>query len=79
MTQEVARAFGGRRIEDLGGRPLLDDPACVEHRDPVGDTSCERHFVRDDDHCHAVVRKTPHYLKHFLYKFGIQGRGHFVE
>src|SRR4029453_16722669 len=50
MTQEIARALGDWRVEDLGRRLFLYDAAGVEYGDPVADAARKRHLVRDDDH-----------------------------
>src|SRR5262245_5408733 len=44
VAQEIARALGGGRVEDLRRRPLLDDAPGVEYGDPVADAPCERHL-----------------------------------
>ena len=36
-----------RRAKMLGRRRLLDDPAAIEDRDPVGDARNQRKIVRD--------------------------------
>jgi hypothetical protein len=41
MTQEIARAFGGRRVENLFWGPLLNNATCVAYRDPVADATRE--------------------------------------
>jgi hypothetical protein len=44
VAQELARAHSRRPIEDQFRRPILDDAAGVEHRDPVTDAMRERHL-----------------------------------
>ena len=49
-TESSARVYGMPRVrEHLLGRPLLDDPPEVHHRDPVGDVPREPEVVRDDE------------------------------
>jgi hypothetical protein len=49
---------GGGHVEvppDLGGRPLREDAALVEHLDAVAGLHDERHVVVDQEHARAVV------------------------
>ncbi|MPL96993.1 hypothetical protein SDC9_43180 [bioreactor metagenome] len=41
--------------EDLFGRALLDDPAEIHHRDPVGEVAHHLQVVADEDHAKALL------------------------
>jgi ABC-type glutathione transport system ATPase component len=57
----------------------LDDLAFVHERHAVRHLPRESHFVRDDDHGHAVLREGGHGVEHLLDHLGIEGRGRLVE
>ena len=71
--QELPRARVLRRLEDLGRRALLDDPALVEHKHAVGNVGGEGHLVRDDQHGHvARLRELAHDTQHHTDELGIE-------
>ena len=49
-AQQPPRVGVLRVVEDLVERPLLDDPARVHHRDPVGDVGHHAEVVGHEDH-----------------------------
>ena len=60
-------------------RALLDDHPLVHEDDLAGDATRKAHFMRDDEHRHALERQRTHHLQHFATKFGVERRCRLVE
>ena len=62
------------------GRPLLEDPALVEERHPVGDLAGEAHLVGDHHHRHVQVGgERLHDREHLAGELRVERRGRLVE
>ena len=79
FSQEIARPFVLRMVEQLRRRPLLENDAPIEEQDSIGDFAGEGHFMCDDDHCHVGFGESLHHLKNLSDHFGIECGGRFVE
>src|SRR6476469_950989 len=65
-AEESLQPFGSWGVDNLRWRAFFDDEPLVHEDDAVGHVARERHFVRDDDHRHAVRRrKLSHHGQHF--------------
>ena len=64
LAEELAEPVGLRRAEDLGRRALLGDLAAGEEEDAARDIARKAHFVRHDDHRHALLREVLHHVEH---------------
>ena len=53
--QQAARISVLRPLEDLGGRPLLDDPPALHHGDTIGDVCDHAEVVRDQDDAEILL------------------------
>src|SRR5215831_16416496 len=71
-AQEVLRALLLRRAQQLARLALLDDPAAVDEDHSIRHLAREAHFVRYDDHRHAVVREHAHDGEHFADKLRVE-------
>src|SRR5207302_10207571 len=82
VAQEIPRALGRRRVEDLCRRSLLDDAPGVEHRNPVADATGKGHLVRHYDHGLALVGGRLHNrvdsadLLGIVRRYGLVGESH---
>ncbi len=79
LTQEQLGALVLRVREKFVGYVCLDDLTLVHEHDAVRDLAGKTHFVRDDQHGHAVMRQCNHRVEHFLDHFGIERGGRLVE
>lgn len=79
LAEEVPGPLVPWCAEDLGGRPLLDDPAAVDEDDPVGDFAGEADLVGDDDERGAAGGQVLDDGEDFTHQFGIEGGGGLVE
>ena len=64
--EQRARVGMARVAEQLLGRALLDDPAEVHDRDPVGDVPGQPEVVRDDEDRHARLAHEPQHQREDL-------------
>jgi hypothetical protein len=79
-TQEVIDERGGRVIVDGGGRGKLLDPACVHHRDLVGDLEGLLPVVGDEDGGDAeLVVEAPQPAAELLPYLGVEGPERLVQ
>ena len=58
-AHQPGHVLGGRAAGDLGGRPLLDDPAVLQHQDPVGEHQRLQRVVGDERHGPAKSAQVP--------------------
>lgn len=72
-VEEVLGALGLGVVEELVGRAGFHDLAVGHEDDAVGHAAGKVHFVRDDDHRHALLGQTDHDLEHFVDHFGVKG------
>lgn len=72
-VEEVLGALGLGVVEELVGRAGFHDLAVGHEHDAVGHAAGKVHFVRDDDHRHALLGQTDHDLEHFVDHFGVKG------
>ena len=82
LHDAVHEGLGGaahRMFEDLLRRTVLVDHALVHEEDAGGHIAGETHFVRDDEHGHAVPGQLPDDAEHLSHHRGVQGRCRFVE
>src|SRR6202035_1318479 len=77
--QELAGALAVGSAEKLFGTRHLDDPAVIEKYDFVGGVLGEAHFMGDNHHCHAVLRKVFHYGEHLADQFRVERARRLVE
>ncbi len=68
------------RADQLGRRPLLEDPALVEERHPVGHLAREAHLVGHHHHRHVQLGgQRLHHRQHLAGELGVQRRRGLVE
>src|SRR5262245_40009879 len=68
-----------RTSEERVRRVLLDDLSVGHEHHTMGRTAREAHFVRHDQHAHAVARELNHHVEYFLDHFGIECGRRLVE
>jgi hypothetical protein len=78
VEEQACLRFPGRR-EDLGRWTLLQDPATLEERHPVGDVAGKAHLVRRDDHGHAHPGEVPDDRQDLRDEHRVERRGDLVE
>ena len=78
-VEELARPGLVGLGEDLGRRPLLEDPARVEEADAVRDVAGEAHLVGRDDHRHAARRELADDVEHLGDELGVERGRDLVE
>src|SRR5215207_1360751 len=78
-VEELARPRLLGRTEDSLRRPLLQNPACVEEDDTVGDVAGEPHLVCGDQHRHPALRELTDHAEHLGDELGIQSARDLVE
>ena len=62
------------RVREDFFRNTLFNNLAVGHEDQaVTHFTGKTHFMRHDDHCHAVIRKLLHNVEHFLHHFRVKG------
>src|SRR5207253_877781 len=79
LADELASSLGLGLVED-SGRTSLFNYISIRHQNHLaGELANERHFVRDDQHCHALGREHADGVEHVIDEFWIQRRGDLVE
>jgi len=78
-SEEALSPLMRRVIQDLLGRPLLDDLALIDEEHTIGDLAGEPHLVRDHHHRHAGLGQAANSGKDFADQLRIQSGGRFVE
>ena len=68
-----------RILQDFLRRAGFDDDTIAHEDNLVGHFPGKVHFMRDQQHGHAVFGQTPDHAEHFAHQFRVERRGGFVE
>ena len=66
-------------VKQLSGRVLFHDAPAIHEQHPGGDFARKAHFVRHDDHRHALLRKAAHDLQHLAHHLRVKRARRFVK